>query len=260
MITYALIIGRSAIPEDLAPGGHVALFSVEPDLDGLYGRAKGLELRDTLLVLSPRVMRFILLFRKPISERSIAGQVLKTGTGILNIDACRVKASDPFGFGGGRWMSSSGNTLHRFSKHYNGDNVLGSPLGRWPPNMLLVHGPGCKQKGMRKYYPAVDMGMGIFEFLEASEETSALSSSSIEQHEDGIDTVPEMDCQDDCPVRLLTVQELRDPYSDGTSRFFPQFKDDYELVAWIRKLLTPMSTSESSSENAVPEDSITPSG
>src|SRR6185312_5209807 len=46
--------------------------------------------------LSPSVECWYLC-RKPLAERSIAAQVLKTGTGALNIDGCRIEVpqTDP---------------------------------------------------------------------------------------------------------------------------------------------------------------------
>jgi len=68
----------------------------------------GLELRDTLLILTSSRVLYGFLFRVPLREDTVADQIAKTGSGALAIDACR---------------------------------VLGS--GRWPPNLLLVHHTTC---------------------------------------------------------------------------------------------------------------------
>ncbi len=75
----------------------------------------------------------IILARKPVSEKSIAANVLKHGTGALNIGACRVETDDKLSFG----------------SRQIGDGVKYSPIsadrmrpgeqdtaGRWPPNLL----------------------------------------------------------------------------------------------------------------------------
>lgn len=87
----------------------------------------------------------ICLARKPISEKSVAANVLKWGTGALNIDACRVAFA-----GGADEAESKGKNRHadfgskpRQNAIFGADNsprgVHGNynPPGRWPAN--LVH-------------------------------------------------------------------------------------------------------------------------
>lgn len=109
----------------LLPGAHVAvLANEEADRVGIEGRMIGLEVRDTLAVLraGPRTS-YVLLFRKPLVKETVAEQVLATGTGAINIDACRV------GLVG---------------------EVEDDLSGRWPTNLVLVHGPRCQNVGTKK--------------------------------------------------------------------------------------------------------------
>jgi len=72
----------------------------------------------------------IVLARRPLAERTVAGQMLVTGTGALNIDACRVHASDaPPCPGGG--VVGAGTSYELPDSHGE------MPAGRWPAN--LVH-------------------------------------------------------------------------------------------------------------------------
>lgn len=84
--------------------------------------------------LKPAV-EFFTLCRKPLSESTIAKNVLKWGTGGINVDGCRVETTDKFG--GGPQMSSSGNTVGKFAEYKPQPNVPGSPLGRFPANLIL---------------------------------------------------------------------------------------------------------------------------
>jgi DNA modification methylase len=75
----------------------------------------------------------IALARKPLSEKSIAANVLRWGTGALNIEASRIDAETVTGWGG---KAAGGNT-------WNGDNCGlakdGDPRpaqGRWPANVV----------------------------------------------------------------------------------------------------------------------------
>lgn len=78
----------------------------------------------------------ILVARKPLSEKNVALNVLKHGTGAINIDASRVTARDSFG-GGAKGTSG-------FAEGYDGDGwVAGSDLGRFPANVLFQHADDC---------------------------------------------------------------------------------------------------------------------
>ena len=86
-------------------------------------------------------VRPALLLRKPLEKGlTIAQNVLKHGTGALNIDRCR------FGYGDPCWVgpqdSKMGGFIQRKSEHSSGflhpikDHVFKkSPLGRWPANL-----------------------------------------------------------------------------------------------------------------------------
>lgn len=74
----------------------------------------------------------ICIARKPLSEKTVAANVLKWGTGALNIDGCRIEAPDCLASGGvgGRdpnFMSADRLKSARSEEH---------ALGRWPANVL----------------------------------------------------------------------------------------------------------------------------
>lgn len=70
----------------------------------------------------------IVLARKPLIG-TVANNVLQHGTGALNIDRCRIEAQDSFGGGA---KATSG-----FVDGYENDGwTPGSPLGRWPANLI----------------------------------------------------------------------------------------------------------------------------
>lgn len=70
----------------------------------------------------------IVLARKPLNG-TVANNVLQHGTGALNIDGCRIEAQDSFGGGA---KATSG-----FVDGYENDGwTPGSPLGRWPANLI----------------------------------------------------------------------------------------------------------------------------
>ena len=86
----------------------------------------------------------MVLGRKPF-KGAIHKNVMEHGTGAMNIDGCRVGASE-------RWNGSSSS-----SGFFGGYEESGPPesagrpaTGRWPPNIILQHGPGCVKTGRTK--------------------------------------------------------------------------------------------------------------
>jgi len=74
----------------------------------------------------------IVLARKPLSEGTVAANVLRWGTGAINLDGCRVKAS-------GRPMIESRSEASQgvFGDGLNGSRAAGTPdQGRWPANVV----------------------------------------------------------------------------------------------------------------------------
>jgi site-specific DNA-methyltransferase (adenine-specific) len=87
----------------------------------------------------------IVLARKPLSEKSIASNVLRWGVGALNIDGCRVgyeetadAATNPLYRVQNGYKTAVGSDAHgsSFSIKPSGGNVTANPQGRWPANVI----------------------------------------------------------------------------------------------------------------------------
>lgn len=77
----------------------------------------------------------IVLARKPLSEKTIAENVLKHGTGAINIDGCRVETQDNLSGGaysGENRASKDGNIL----KIVGDVGEYNQPTGRFPANLI----------------------------------------------------------------------------------------------------------------------------
>jgi hypothetical protein len=262
--------GWEAQTRDLPPGDHVAIFSSSTET-GVHGRLAGLELRDTIVVLRPGPKTsFVFLFRKPLEEPTIIAQVLKTGTGGLNISACRV------GVTGGTKRSEQAQhflkddgTEDRESHHWArvGHRAVDIPSGRWPPNLVLVHDALCRRTGTKEvqangHWPARRGPGGI--------STSGHKGQvGLELHADEV--VDTWECEPGCPIGILDAQSgvltsgLLAPNHDsgglartgkngfrqgttgiekgyggdsgGASRFFPQFESPEGVVEWVSRLV-----------------------
>jgi site-specific DNA-methyltransferase (adenine-specific) len=91
----------------------------------------------------------ILVFQKPIAERTIAANVLTHGTGGLNIDACRVASGEDTrrnSAGGENGML--GTSTFRIRERYADEQPMHA--GRFPANLVLSHAPGCREVGTRE--------------------------------------------------------------------------------------------------------------
>lgn len=81
----------------------------------------------------------IVMARKPLEESTVAAQVLETGTGALNVDACRIHASDAPGRSyvvkrlktGATLNATGGNWRPDDGPQYQGE----MKPGRWPANV-----------------------------------------------------------------------------------------------------------------------------
>ena len=104
----------------------------------------------------------IVVARKPL-EGTVAGNVLKYGTGAMNIDGCRVPhGSDvPTGSGGRRASRVPGDertdTGAGLYGRMEGAGYEADAQGRWPANVILSHGPDCGEDGCAPGCPCAAM-------------------------------------------------------------------------------------------------------
>jgi hypothetical protein len=148
----------------------------------------------------------IILARKPL-EGTVAANVLKYGTGALNIDACRVPHGSPEDLAaheaqvaaikarGGAMDNSWKN-----SSDLSGANDVRTE-GRWPPNVLLTHSAACQVVGERaiKANPTWDTP-------NRNTEPSSFTGAEVSKVRHAAEVVPEYACAEDCPVRELDEQ------------------------------------------------------
>jgi hypothetical protein len=89
--------------------------------------------------LKPAV-EFWIVARKPLVG-TVAANAAEHGAGALNIDGCRVGTS------GGTTGAGAGPTVSAYG--LNGRRGAPIDAGRWPPNLMLEHAPGCRVVGTR---------------------------------------------------------------------------------------------------------------
>jgi len=271
------------VTEAVLPGSAILVFG--NDSVGVEGRVAGLEVRDTLAVLSPGPLTsFGFLFRKALTEPTVAAQVISKQVGGLNIQGCRVSvtAADAQAMervntpGSGR-MYASRSPIGTFVRS-SSSGALDTSAGRWPSNLVLVHGVGCRRAGTMEvrtsggHYDKPKITVVTYS-QDRHTRTKMRQSTVNYGNEDGLETVAAYECEAGCPVGLLDrqsgtltsglmvagqkrVQTLglggyHDGFPDeatqagtygdagGASRFFPQFANKSELLSWLRTLILP---------------------
>lgn len=100
----------------------------------------------------------ICVARKPLSEKSVAENVLKWGTGGINIDGCRIelREGDDSRLGGNGSFKTDKSAKNIYSGGYKGDEIQTSSLGRFPANVILDEEAGKmldEQSGISKSNP-----------------------------------------------------------------------------------------------------------
>ncbi len=168
----------------------------------------------------------IVVARKPLSEPSVARNVLKHGCGAINVDGCRILGAA----GDGHWTHKreigDGNIYGgggRQEKDFGNVNPHG---GRFPSNLLLSHVPpdengegGCVPVGRRKVKPG--NGSGVVGKSRGPESRKVYGKLNVlDEHHgytytdpDGFEEVQAYECARDEEGRLLCAVALLDEQS-----------------------------------------------
>jgi hypothetical protein len=192
----------------------------------------------------------VIVARKPLAERTVAGNVQTWGTGAINVDGCRV--------GNDIRVNQPGSTNPRVAMGdgWRTDAQPTTAAGRWPTNVVLTHTSDCVEVGTRK----VKTGTAVRRNHRDDYAASSYRATPIVGVDDtfaganGLETIPAYDCAAGCPVAELDAQsgtltsgDIR-PYArsfrqgaafgefpaqatatrpgdtGGASRFFPTFR------------------------------------
>lgn len=228
----------------------------KPNVDGWYNGG-----------LKPASEHWILV-RKPCSEKTVAANVLKHGTGGINIDASRIQlpSDDP------QVLLRAGKTLHAQGKSEDigatySDGVgrfEGSYFnnkGRFPANLILSHNPDCVEVGSKKVVATSGKvsKSGLTKSVARSWKNTSVEGINRTRFgsEDGTETLAAFECTPDCAVAAVDEQSgvlksggsggirkngggwkqtsefikpnnLMQPDSGGASRFFLCVKHDID--------------------------------
>lgn len=126
----------------LKPGAHVVAMCSTLEHHRVTQRIEdsGFEIRDSVLFLGkPKLI--IALGRSPL-EGTVAPNVLKHGVGAINVDGCRIGASESDLYFNrslfqGRYVKKGLTSYGGQANWKNGDNSMPNSEGRWPANVIV---------------------------------------------------------------------------------------------------------------------------
>jgi len=165
-------------------------------------------------------VRVIHVVRKPLSESSVAANVLKHGTGALNIDGTRIAAPGETVTTkrqGKESVVREDKVYGKFAGWEEESQSDGQKIGRWPANLILEHKPGCRRRGTRQVKASNQPGKGHgkkgdinsgigFGGAGKAEGKSRQAPFYTDPDSYGRETVEAWDCEPGCPVADLDAQ------------------------------------------------------
>lgn len=159
-------------------------------------------------------MLTITIARKPISERNVAANVVRWGTGALNIDASRIAAGgEPRAahHNTGKGVAMQGNVDESWGREYApGERAAETTTkGRWPTNLILQHRPECELLGRVKVDSRSKGVRGGGGLVYGADERGLRKVTGVSvgyAAPDGTETVDAWRCVPGCPVVALDDQ------------------------------------------------------
>lgn len=155
----------------------------------------------------------IVLARKPLEKGlSIAENVLKWGTGGINIDGCRVNTSDNLAKNynsirkSDDEMGERGYKMgFRQGKDSYAEATESTSLGRFPANLIMSHHPECECRGLKKIGSGKEGGYNYkgnkYEVQGFVPNNSPEANSNY-----GEESIEDWNCHEDCPIRIMDEQ------------------------------------------------------
>jgi site-specific DNA-methyltransferase (adenine-specific) len=162
-----------------------------------------------------------ILCRKPLSEPTVAANVLTHGIGGLNVDGCRIESGERPNI---LKTPKNGNYSGVFARGSKADGT--TTAGRWPANVALSHNDDCEQVGVRQVKPSNGSGVasprsrciggGLIFGNGQADKTNGYSAGYTAP--DGTETVPAWHCTEGCAVAMLDAQSGERPGASSNGK------------------------------------------
>jgi len=151
----------------------------------------------------------ICLARKPLSESTVAANVLRWATGAINVDGCRIGYESGGSLASNPSLRSSvkgGHGGHILAHEEQSREMIPHLSGRWPANVVLGHHPECVLRGAKR---VKSTGGSQFD----GDRSNATHDMGLARRVPrvigglgGLEEVEDWACHPECPVRLLDEQ------------------------------------------------------
>jgi hypothetical protein len=177
---------------------------------------------------------FWILCRKPLSEKTVAANVLKWNTGAINIEDCRVSTTD--NLNGGAHSNTLKDRDDGWGMKTGGAGEYVQPSGRWPANCVLTHAEGCTLEGTM----TVKSGVAVNENRNPQKSKTVYGDFNNMQGANqgyGDETVEKWNCVDGCPVKLLNEQS--GTLKSGTGAVKKKTSAGYQANAYGKESRAP---------------------
>ena len=150
----------------------------------------------------------IVLARKPLEKGlSIAENVLKWGTGGINIDGCRITTEDKSYYITNSEKSQFEGNTYGFKDYANMHKRGGGHNeGRFPANIILTHHPECECKGLKKVKGVTGGKNDIIVESKFGQVSDIPQKPFDYADENGQETVEDWNCHPDCPIKIMDEQ------------------------------------------------------
>jgi DNA modification methylase len=157
----------------------------------------------------------IVLARKPLEKGlSIAENVLKWGTGGINIDGCRVGTENRTYKGMSTNFPDGAGTFR--DDNWQPKDIEVTVNGRFPANIILTHHPECECKGVKEvksdghhsWKIPNDGGLLKLGLKQKEDEGNKYAK-------DGKEIVEDWNCHPDCPIKILDEQSGQSKSNDS---------------------------------------------
>jgi len=117
----------------------------------------------------------------------------------LNIDGCRIKGTKP------DTVRGAGGQHGKYSLLGAQGEIKDDGRGRFPANLILSHSPECKMVGTKKV-KGIEGGTGNHPGLVYGNRTNQGEPVKDYADEDGMETMEDWECVEDCPVKIMDEQ------------------------------------------------------
>ena len=153
----------------------------------------------------------IVMARKPLEKGlSIAENVLKYGTGAINIDGCRVKTDEKIENHSRGLDSSISKGKYGNSKEQDTHQTQGQTQGRFPANLIMTHHPECECNGLKKVKSHNPDNKGNNVGFNPSGDKLYGKGNGITNNqgyaENGEETIEDWNCHENCPIKIMDEQ------------------------------------------------------